>query len=105
MLLGLQNLGVLLNKPGALDSPQVITLLSYLKGVVRRYLSLEASTLNRAIPFSHPIFELTKMRARLSKHIQPHPALVGIFDDAGAFVAGGHAFGGDFCHGQIFSED
>jgi len=83
----------------------VITLLSYLKGVIRKCLSLETSSSNRAIPFTRPIFDLAKMRNRLTKYLQGQETLTKVFDEAANFLAGGHNVGGEFCHGQIFSED
>jgi nuclear cap-binding protein subunit 1 len=79
---------------------------SYLRGILQRYLQLVEAGLNRAIPGTEPIFDAGRVDEVLgNEELALSAAVRGALEDAKRYLEEGQALGGDFAHGQIFSQE
>lgn len=79
---------------------------SYLRGILQRYLQLAEAGLNRAIPGTEPIFDAGRLDEVLgNEELGLSAGVRSVLEDAKRYLEEGQALGGDFAHGQIFSQE
>jgi len=79
---------------------------SYLRGILQRYLQLAEAGLNRAIPGTEPIFDAGRLDEVLgNEELGLSAGVRAVLEDAKRYLEERQALGGDFAHGQIFSQE
>jgi len=79
--------------------------LAYLRGTLQIYLQLEEKGLNRVIPGTEPVFDLSKVEESIGPLESLHPALHGVMLDVRRYIDDRQVFGGVHAHGQVFSDE
>lgn len=83
--------------------------LSYLRGLLQKYLRLLENGINRAIPGTAPIFDAAQldevMGTAAGEGAELSPTLQAILSDTKRYVEDKQALGGEYAHGQIFSTE